>query len=156
MRQGADRFVSVVVLLVIVLFAAGGFLLYEFGTVAMCDGQFPVTVIVKSTAAAPLTKVAYAVMPSEARAQEFIQCCDDPASIFNFKDVPGFDGSPFTVDVQHSVKSSPLGREWDYVQFEAIVLLLEFKNGKKVLEVAPIPSRGEPRTIYVTTDGIAH
>ena len=151
MRPITGKFVAVIVLLVVV-----GFLFYEFGTVAMCDGQFTVTVIVKSTAAVPLTKVAYAVMPSEAMAQEFIQCFDDPASAFNFKDVPEFDGDSFAVDVQCSWKSSPLGREWDYVQFEAIVLLLEFKNGEKVLEVAPIPSRDEPRTIHVTTDGVAH
>ncbi len=151
MRFITGKFVAVIVLLVV-----GGFLLYEFGTVAMCDGRFPVTVIVKSTATTPLTKVAYAVMPNEAVARDFIQRSSDPATAFDFKDVPELDGDSFTVDVQCSWKNSPLGRERDYVQFEAIVLLLEFKNGKKVLEVARIPSRGEPRTIHITTDGIAH
>ncbi len=151
MRFITGKFVVVIVLLVVV-----GFLFYEFGMVAMCDGRFPVTVTIKSTATAPLTKVAYAVMPSEAIAHEFIQRSDDPVSAFIFQDVPEFDGDPFTVDVQFSLKSSSLGREWDYHQFEAIVLLLEFKNGQKVLEVVPIPDRDEPRTIHVTTDGIAH
>ena len=151
MRFITGKFVAVIVLLVV-----GGFLLYEFGLAKLCSGQFTLTVSVKSTATAPLTKVSYAVMPNEAIAQDFIQRSSNPVSAFSFKDVPEFNGDSFTVDVQCSYKESPLGREYDYGQFEAIVLLLEFKNGEKVLEVAPIPSRDEPRTIHVTTDGVAH
>src|SRR6516162_2023088 len=131
------KYLRGVLLLVLAVAALAGLaFVWDFGSMAIWDGGYPVQVVIQRTSARPVGAAAAVVLFS----WEWNAVDGDETRVGSkWKPVDMADGSSFEVYVKCSGKDSGFGRRISYVRQEILVVKVDYTDGSKQLLVADLP-----------------
>jgi hypothetical protein len=150
MRRTRNRIVVGAALLLVAV--AGGFTFVEFASYGLADGDYPLTVTVAANPNRPVASLHYCVAAHEAAAKLYLEIyLENGPEISggwkNLSPVP----AQFTVPVMCSHRvSGLLGRRSHEVQFTALAVVVEYRDGTTNSLVVPIPPQN--RSTQVTAN----
>lgn len=121
----------------------------EFGYKAICDGSYDLTVKVVSTSSSPIAAVSCEGFGKVEQAQELLEYLPPPETKTYSASADPFTGAPLIVLIPLSFRMSPSGRTWDDTQFRGLLVIVQYRDGKRVGQAIQIPHRRESRSITV-------
>ena len=124
-------------------------LVIEFGCKSICDGSYDLTVEVVSTSSSPIAAVSCEGFGKVEQAQELLEYLPPPETKTYSASADPFTGAPLVVLIPLSFRMSPSGRTWGDTQFRGLLVIVQYRDGKRVGKALEIPHRRESRSITV-------
>jgi hypothetical protein len=124
-------------------------LLMEFGSVKICDGSYDLSVTVKSTSSAPLAAVSCEAFGRLEQAEWGLEYLPPPESKHWSASAEPFTGEPLIVSIPLSFRESGLGRTWGDSQFRGLLVIVRYRDGKRMGQAIEIPHRRDSRSVRV-------
>jgi hypothetical protein len=120
---------------------AGGLAFFEFASYGRACGDYPLTVVVAANPNRPVASLQYYVAPAETAAKTYLEFWPETSEGWKIlSPVP----MQFTVPVQCSHRiSGLLGRRSHEVQFTALAVVVEYRDGTTNSLVVPIPLQSQ-------------
>lgn len=118
--------------------------------VMIWDGEFPLAVEVVAEADPP-KRVSCQVYPWRERAEREYAAAELHTTTWTpVATADPYAGQPLVIHVQCSGRRSPLGRELAWNQFDHLVVVAEWPDGRRAAKLVPTPDRRGPRSVRVT------
>lgn len=123
--------------------------LYDSSSVAICDGRYFLAVRVDSVSRTPIGAVTCESLGREEYAAETSERLLPPESPSCSASADPFIGQVLSVRVPFTSHVSPLGRWVDDFQFRRLVIIVTYRDGRRLGKVVVIPHRDVTQSISV-------
>ncbi len=124
-------------------------LLIEFGSVKICDGSYDLSVKVKSNSSAPIAAVSCEAFGRLEQAESLLEYLPPPETRHWAASAEPFTGAPLIVSIPTSWRESGLGRTWGDFQFRGLLVIVQYRDGKRMGQAIEIPHRRDSRSVTV-------
>ena len=118
--------------------------------VAVCDGHYDVTVVIRTLPSNGVKAISYAGIPRRELVPVVVEHYPHTEPSFEHIDDPS---EPLMVSIGCSHRRSCLGREWDYTQeYEVLLFHVEFEDGRSIFKTMDVPPQEQPQPREVFLD----
>ncbi len=124
-------------------------LAFDFGSMKICDGCYDLSVTVKSTSSAPLAAVSCEAFGRLEQAESGLEYLPPPETKHWSASSKPFTGAPLIVSIPLSFRESGLGRTWGDSQFRGLLVIVQYRDGKRMGQAIEIPHRRDSRSVTV-------